>query len=351
MNEYFNSNTVLREDMEFISESFRDWDIFNNKTILITGANGQIATFLTYAFIYKIVRKDIDTKLIVSSRNIKALKEKFKYFSSIEKIVFLEWDVAKPLEIDEQVDFIYHFAGNASPHFIKTDPVGILSANILGAFSVCEFARRYDNCRIVYASTREVYGNNSSEDSLTETSFGSLDPLEPRSCYPESKRAAEAIFEAYNRQFGINYAILRIAHCYGPGMKLAGDGRVMSDFINNAVNKQDILLNSDGSALRSFIYVSDVVTAILQISTQTGSDAWNLSNETEEISVLDLAGVIAEESEKIRVIVNLKKKDQLVYTSYKRKPLDCSKLLKLGWKPEVSLKQGLLKTLHSFRNN
>ena len=340
------NNTIIEQDLKNIFEK-APWEAFEGKSVLVTGANGHIASYIVMALAYAVENGGKHIRIIVNSRNETRLRQMYAPLVGKDWFIIAASDIAS-LNLKETPDYIFHFAGNASPYFIANDPVGILSANIGGTFNVCEMARRNPECRVIYASSREVYGENTTDEVLTETSFGRLDPLEPRSCYPESKRAAECIIEAYHRQFGISFAVVRIAHCYGPGMKLENDGRVMSDFINDAVNKRDIRLNSTGEALRAFIYISDVVVALLIIAATRTSEAWNLSNETEEISVFELARTIAGITGGIEVSRQCKPVDGTVYTAYKRKPLDCSKLLALGWHPIVELTDGLARTINSI---
>lgn len=341
-------SSIISDDIKVISKTV-DWDCFKNKTILITGANGHMASYLVYVLAYANDYYDANLKIIANSRNLEKVRKNFDFLLEKEWFRILICDVCDIDPKSELVDYIFHFAGNASPYFISHDPVGILKANINGTFQMCELAKNSKGCKLIFASTREVYGELSSVDSIAENVFGKLNPMSPRACYPESKRAAETIIEAYHRQYGVDYEVVRIAHCYGPGMKLENDGRVMSDFLGSATKKHDIILNSEGLALRSFLYISDAVTAILKIATQPVSDVWNLSNETEEISVRGLAQLIADTVGDIKVVIKPKSDNSAVYTNYRRIPLDCSKLKNIGWHPEVSLRCGLKRTFSFFQ--
>lgn len=341
-------NKVVAEDIEHISSQFANWNGFQDKTILITGANGQIAYYLACVFAYQIVEKNLKAKLILLSRNENSLNEKYSSFVN-DRIILLAHDISNPLKLDCPVDYIFHFAGNASPYYIKNDPVGILKANILGTFNVAELARQY-NSKIIFSSSREIYGLTNDKDLLKEDDYGVIDLQEKRSCYPESKRASEVILNSYYLQYKVPYVTLRIAHCYGPGMKINQDGRVMQDFIGDAVNGKDIIMKSDGKALRAFCYISDVIDCILKISVEGEiGKAYNISNEFEEVSVGKLANLIAEIKGDIKVIHNMSGSETSLYCSYKRVGLDCTKVSKYGWKPSVDLKNGLNRTIKSFK--
>ncbi len=343
-------NFVVASDLKHICDRAK-WNAFDGKTILITGANGHIATYLIYAFLFAIAAGKLNAVIIALSRDGKRLQERYARFVCLPYFSMLAADVAGNINLTEHVDYIFHFAGNASPYHISTDPVGILKANILGTFNVAELARCKADCKIIYSSTREVYGRNDNEERLSEKSFGCLDPMLSRSCYPESKRASETILASYNRQYGVKYGVARIAHCYGPGMNLVSDGRVMSDFIGNALGDGNIIVHSDGSMLRAFCYVTDVIRGLLIIAADNDpARTFNLSNETEEISIIDLASLIAGYVPGTRVTVMKHAVDSSKYCIHKRIPLDCSAIMELGWRPEVSLEDGLNRTIDSFLN-
>ena len=259
-------------------------------------------------------------------------------------------DVCEPIQYEGKIDYIFHLAGNASPHFINTDPVGIVKSNMLGTFNVLELAKDKKSAKVLFASTREVYGKNEKDDNLTETSFGTIDPMDNRSCYPESKRAAETIFRSYYLQYGINFNALRIAHSYGPGMNLHSDGRVMADLIGNVVDGKDIELKSTGEALRAFCYITDAVTGIFYAALKgEPGETYNLANETEEISIRDLARMLVSlrKEKDLKVVFNIPETNS-GYCNYKRVGLNTQKIESLGWRPTVSLKDGCQKTIKSF---
>lgn len=343
----FYENAVVRTDLQSVCARV-DWTRFRHKTILITGANGHIASYLAFSFLHAIGTGQLDARIVVMSRNRERLESLYRPFVGTAYFRIVVGDVGDAVDPGERMDFIFHFAGNASPYFIANDPVGILNANISGTFHVAELARTNPGSKIIFASTREVYGANVSDETLDEHAFGSLDPLDSRSCYPESKRAAEAVLEAYRKQYGVEFGIARIAHCYGPGMKLSDDGRVMSDLLDFALRGEDIILNSDGSALRAFCYITDAIVGLLLIASCERSDVFNLSNETEEIAIRDLARFIADRVSSVEVVVRKQQTDTGLYCAYKRKPLDCGKLVSLGWRPEMPLKEGISRTIESF---
>lgn len=338
-------NQIIQEDLESICQSNLNWNEFNKKTILITGATGMLAAYLTYTFLYLRVQQNIHVKVIVLCRTKAKAEQLYGDFIGKDYFSLLLQDVCEPIPYEGPIDYIFHLAGNASPFFINNDPVGILKTNLLGTINMLELAKE-KRAKLFFASTREVYGKNENACSLDESAFGSIDPMENRSCYPESKRAAESLLRSYYVQFGVETFIARIAHSYGPGMKIENDGRIMSDLIGNVVRGEDIVLKSSGDALRAFCYISDAITGILYIVLKgKAGEAYNLANETEEIAIKELATSLAALSNGKSKVVFLLQTANTGYCNYKRVGLDTGKLENLGWKPSVSLMNGLERTL------
>ncbi len=343
-------NKIVQEDMRRMAEEHLDWHQFNGKTILVTGATGMLATYISYFLLYLKEEKGINLSVLALCRTKSKAEKIFKDFLGKPYFELLLQDVCKPIQYDGSIGYIFHLAGNASPHFINTDPVGIVKSNMIGTFNVLELAKEKQSSKVIFASTREVYGKNEKEDNLTESSFGTIDPMENRSCYPESKRAAETIFRSYFLQYGINFNALRIAHSYGPGMNLYSDGRVMADLIGNVVNGENIVLKSTGEALRAFCYITDAVIGIFYAALKgDAGEAYNLANETEEISIRNLAELLVSVRKdiKLQVVYNIPGTNT-GYCNYKRVGLFTAKLEKIGWQPKVGLKEGCEKTINSF---
>lgn len=346
------NNRIVQTDLQEIINTPIQWFEFQHKTVLVTGANGMLATYLIYTFLYLADKTGIDIKVIALSRSLDKTRELYKEFLDKPYFVVLHQDICEPITYKGHVDYVYHFAGNASPFYIKNDPVGIVKSNLLGTFNVMEFARDKEPARVVFASTREVYGDTSFSILSEDESFGKINPLDIRSCYPESKRAAETILKSYFNQYGVKSVIARIAHSYGLGMKIDNDGRVMSDFIYNAVHGQDIVLLSEGSAVRSFCYITDAILGLLQITLYAHpGEAYNLSNETEPLPIRDVARLIADSfpERNIKVIfASGENEHKEGYCNYPRVALDTQKIESLGFCPQISLKEGVIRTVKSW---
>lgn len=346
------------------------WSRLDGKTVLVTGATGMLASYVCWLLLSLREQAGVRVSVIALCRDAGRASELFGAFTGKPYLRLLIQDVCETISLEESVDYVFHLAGHASPHHINSDPVGILRANLQGTLSVLEFARaKKVGGGVVFASSREVYGRNDAVPALDEQAFGVLDPLDDRSCYPGSKRAAEALLRSYYLQYGIPYYILRIAHAYGPTMRLEGDGRVMADLLADAVAGRDIVLKSTGEAVRAFLYVTDAVLGMFAaLLLGPPASVYNLANETEPISIRALAQLLAARRG-LRVIVpavpgeaclsgELGQKDRIVfvpsesddtgrkgYCAYPRTALDTSALESLGWEPLVGLEEGVGRVL------
>lgn len=341
-------NPQVQEDLKQLLEQNVPWHLLRDRTVLITGATGMLASYVGFTLLYLNEQLSLNIKPIFLARNKGKLEQ--VYGSALSQAHCLVQDVCKPMQYEGIVDYIFHAAGAASTYYIINDPVGIINANVQGTQQVLELARNSHTKNVVFASTREVYGHVAGKTSINETDMGVLDPLNPRNCYPESKRLAEALLTAYHTQYGINFNSMRIAHTYGPGMQIEGDGRVMSDLINDAVNARDILLKSTGEAERAFCYITDAVSGIFRVILQgEAKKAYNLANENEPIRISDLANLLQQivgngKSVKVEVDEN----SQVGYTSYVRTALNTTRLNALDWQSVVGLEDGLTRTLKAF---
>lgn len=363
------SHSIVQEDLLRMRQASLPWSRFDGKTVLVTGATGMLASYVCWLLLSLREQAGVRVSVIALCRDAGRASELFGPFARKPYFRLLIQDVCEPIEVEGLVDYVFHLAGNASPHYINTDPVGILRANLQGTLSVLDFAREKKVGGAVFASTREVYGRNDSAPALDEQAFGVLDPLDDRSCYPEGKRAAEALLRSYYLQYGIPYRILRIAHAYGPTMRLEGDGRVMADLLADAVAGRDIVLKSTGEAIRAFLYVTDAVLGMFAaLLLGPPASVYNLANETEPISIRSLAQLLAARRG-LRAIVptesgeaclsgELGQKDRIVfvppesddaarkgYCAYPRTALDTSALESLGWEPLVGLEEGVRRVL------
>lgn len=334
------NNRIVIDDLRRMGEASLPWRQLDGKTVFVTGATGMLASYVTLLLLYLHEHCDVDVRVVALCRNRKKAEEFYGMYLEKSYFRLLIQDVCAPIAYEGGIDYIFHLAGNASPHFINTDPVGIMRCNLVGTMNILECARNWQTAKVIFASTREVYGKNEEADLLDEKAFGTLDTLDDRSCYPESKRAVETLLRSYYLQYGMSFNTIRIAHSYGPTMTLENDGRVMADLMGDVVTGRDIVLKSNGEALRAFLYVTDAVLGMFTVLFYGAPGmAYNLANETEPTSIRNLAKLLASQREGIQVVISVG--EQKGYCSYRRTALDTTAIEHLGWKPEVSLTEGI----------
>jgi UDP-glucuronate decarboxylase len=344
-------NSIIAEDISHIIERFNGFSEFNNKTILISGAAGVLPSYLVDTLMSLDAKFKI--KIIALVRSKKKAEKRFIHWKEDHRLILVEHDICNPFIPKINIDFIIHAASQASPKYYGIDPVGTLNANILGTLNLLNLARDQNVESFLFFSSGEVYGEVSDENCpIKENYFGFLDPTNVRSCYGESKRMAENMCVSYHSQFGVKAKIVRPFHTYGPGLQL-DDGRVFADFISNVLEKKDIELKSDGTAIRAFCYISDATIGFLTILL-FGMDgqAYNMGNPNEEKSILELAKIVANlyPELKLSVIENSKpiNNSNYIKSPIHRNSPDIEKLMKLGWYPEVTVQEGFKRTIQSY---
>ena len=307
------------------------------KTALVTGGAGFVGSHLCDLLLAK------DFKVICLDNLLTGSKNNISHLAKNKNFKFIRADIVKEIPVKEKIDWIFNLACPASPIWYQKDPVDTMKASTLGVINVLEFAKK-NKARVLQASTSEIYGDPL-EHPQKETYHGNVNTLGPRACYDEGKRAAETLFMDYRRQYGLDVKIVRIFNTYGPRMD-SNDGRVVSNFIIQALNGKPITIYGDGSQTRSFQYVTDLIDGIykmMEIDNFIGPV--NLGNPN-EFTIKELAEKISEKTGS---------KSQFVYKPLptddptKRKPDIALAKNKLGWEPVVSLDKGLDKTIDYFK--
>jgi len=346
-------NSIGEEDLEYIAASDLPWEKLKGKTILIAGANGFLPAYMVESILYlNKIMVDQDTKVIGLVRNREKANYRFSEYKKRDDFRLFVQDVCRPIHIDEKVDLIVHAASQASPKFYGKDPVGTLCANTVGTNNLLSLAAENDVTSFLFFSSSEVYGQViESQMPIRERSYGYLDPIDIRSCYAESKRMGETMCVSWFHQYGIPAKIVRPFHTYGPGMSL-DDGRVYADFIADLLSGRDIVMNSDGSAIRTFCYLADAVIGFFTVLLKGQSgQAYNIANDKCKISIGKFAELIANlfPEKNIKVISQKKTTSTDYLPSPVSKSLpDISKVRMLGWEPKYSLKDGLIRTVRWF---
>jgi UDP-glucuronate decarboxylase len=345
-------NKIIIEDLNQIIKAPIDWSRFSGKTILVTGANGFLPAYMVETILFLINKSIIrNTRVLALVRNIEKAESRFKDYLNNNNLEFIVQDVCQPLLIKCKVDFIIHAASQASPKYYGIDPVGTLSANILGTINLLKFAQMNSVESFMFFSSSEVYGFlDETMSPIKEIYSGYIDPTNVRSCYAESKRMGETICTSWLHQYGIPVKIVRPFHTYGPGMALA-DGRVYADFVADMIYNRNILMKSDGLAMRTFCYLSDATTAffLILLNGKTG-EAYNVGNPDCEISIIDLAQTLVNlfPQKGLRVIKGENPDIGYIKSLVSRNCPDISKINSLGWCPGTNIPDGFYKTIISY---
>lgn len=323
-------------------------NLLKGKSLFITGASGLIGSALIDLLMRYNEQKGWEIKIYAASRNEEYAHKRFEVYWNSPLFTFVRHDVTKFLSIDIPIDFIVHGASNASPKRFVADPVGTIKANLWGTGNLLELAKE-KHVRLLYLSSGEVYGEGDGTD-FTETYSGYVDCLNPRACYPSSKRAAETLCIAYKEQYGVDVVIARPGHIYGSDT--GRDDRAFAQFLRKAMAGEDIVLKSDGRQVRSYCHVEDCASALLYILLKgKNGEAYNVTNRESVLSIKELA-------EKIARMAGVKVEFDVVSgqglkgcSTVQRAVLDARKLECLGWKASVPLFEGLSRVLkvHSER--
>lgn len=303
--------------------------------ILITGGAGFIGSHLCEKLLEQ------GNSVICLDNFFTGNKKNIKHLIGNDNFELLEHDVEE--QYFYEVNQIYNLACPAAPIWYQKDPVKTVRTNILGAINALDLAKKL-NCRILQASTSEVYGDPKIHPQ-TEDYWGNVNPIGPRSCYDEGKRCAETLFSDYYREYKIDTKIVRIFNTYGPKMT-QDDGRVVSNFIIQALRGNDITIYGDGSQTRSFCYIDDMVEGLItMMSCKDCSGPINLGNP-KEFTIKELAEKVCDLTKsKSKIAYKLLPDDD----PRQRQPDISLAKKELNWEPKILLEEGLKKTIEYFK--
>ncbi|WP_376705417.1 UDP-glucuronic acid decarboxylase family protein [Mesorhizobium sp. ISC25] len=309
----------------------------SRKRILVTGGAGFLGSHLIDRLL------DQGHEVICVDNLFSSTKRNIDHLHANPRFEFLRHDVCFPLYVE--VDEIYNLACPASPIHYQHDPIQTLKTSVHGAINILGLAKRL-RCKVLQASTSEVYGDPDIHPQ-TEEYWGNVNPIGLRSCYDEGKRAAETLFFDYNRQHGLETKVARIFNTYGPRMHRQ-DGRVVSNFIVQALLGHPITIYGDGSQTRSFCYVDDLIEGLMKLMGTSGEviGPINIGN-TSEFSMLELASLV------IQVTGSRSEIRHLVLPSddpRQRQPDITKARTVLGWEAKTQLRDGIERTVDYFKN-
>lgn len=326
---------ILKEDLITVSKYKLPYEKIKGRKVLVTGGGGFVGAWLAASLCR------VGAEVAVTMRDpIAGDKSAVFPFGDVKEYAapgsFIGHAIA-----DFEPDVVIHAASPGDPGSYLSDPVGTLECNFLQMNQILAHALK-SKPTVMLISSGEVYGGVWNAKGVTENNFGPLDPLHPRSCYAEGKRAAEALCLAYNRQYGVPVRIARLHHSYGPGMRLARDTRALPTFFREVLAGRKPTVTTPNFE-RTWLYASDMATGLLTVLLEGGNEAYNVGEITPH-SILSIAKMLSGE-----VIMEPPTPDESVSPHSHIQP-DCSKLMKLGWFPNVPVTSGLQRTMEFYRD-
>ena len=337
------------EDLERIAAApFIPWDRLRGSSLFISGSTGMIGSCLIDAIMFQNQEYGLNCSIHALSRNLEAAQLRFDGWRKSGLIHFVQGNVNNPDNsyTGSHLDYILHLASNTHPIAYATDPIGTITANILGTKNMLDLAVRTSAQRFLFASSNEIYGENRGDTELFDESYlGFIDCNSLRAGYPESKRCGEALCQAYRKQFGQDFVIARLTRSFGPTLRLS-DTKALSQFIKNALNGEDIVLKSAGNQFYSYTYTIDAVSGLLSILLEGQSgEAYNIADTSCDITLRDLAAMIAESAGTHVVFHDPDSTESAGFSKATKARLDGRKLRSLGWEVQFSLESALKRTL------
>lgn len=342
---------IYDQDIKNIIDLDLPWNKLQNHSLLLTGASGLIGTMLVDVLMAKNEKEQLNCKIYAVGRNEKKAKKRFVDYWENPCFCFVAMDVNKSIQFEENIDYIIHAASNTHPKLYASDPVGSLMTNLEGTYNLLEYGRTHNLKRMLFLSSVEIYGQAlHSNDVFDEKYCGYIDCNGVRACYPEGKRAGEALCNAYISKYGLDIVIPRLSRVYGPTMRL-DDSKAMSQFLMNGVRGEDIVLKSRGLQKFSYCYVGDVVQGLLYCLLRGKcGEAYNVSDVKTDMLLKDITQYIASLNGH-EVVFNLPDADeQKGFSKVTVGVMDSTKLQSLGWWPFDDLKSGIKKTIGILRH-
>ena len=311
-------------------------------SVLVTGATGLIGSFLVEALAQLNESAGAGIGIFAAGRSEAGIRSRFGALAEKPWFHYVPYDATQPVRFDFDADFVVHAATSAHPLAYATDPVGTMQANVFGTARLLEYLRARGGGRFLMLSSGETYGENPGlPEGFSETDHGWIDPMLPRACYPEGKRAAETLCASYAAQYGVDALVARLCHVYGPTFT-SSNSRADAQFIRKALAGEDIVMKSTGSQVRSFCYVADAVNALLTLLAKgERGQAYNVANRASVASIRQYAETLADIAG-VQVVFDLPPEvEKAGYTKVTRAVLNPAKLEALGWKPKFDLRAGL----------
>ena len=334
-----------------------DYSKLKNSKILITGAAGLICSFLVDVLMYRNSEYNDNIKIYLMDRDESRIKNRFNYYElcSIDEdnsnLVYIIQNVCDEFDFGIDFDYLIHGASNTHPKLYATDPVGTITANVIGLNNILKYCISHKPKRVFMMSSVEIYGENKGDvDKFDENYLGYINCNTVRAGYPEGKRLGEALCQAYISQYDMNIVIARFSRVYGPTL-LKDDSKAMSQFLWNAVNNENVVLKSEGTQLYSYTHMTDAVSAILTILVNgNNGEVYNVADDSSNVMLRDVAKVLADYNDKEVIFELPDEVEKKGYSTATKAIMSSDKINGIGWRPYYTIEAGLNNTVSVMKN-
>ena len=336
------TDEIYNKDLDTVCSNMPALAGLAGRTVLISGASGQIGSAVTDILLHA----GLGIKVIAAGRSEAKIRGRF---GNRPDLSFFQYEAMSDKRDLPAADVYICGAGNSSPDMIASKPVETIIANINGLRGMLEAAKASEDARVLYISSSEVYGNINSSDPIMENTSGKIDISDPRSSYPEAKRTAESLAVSFAAEYGTDAVIVRPGHMYGPTAS-ASDRHISSTMGYDAAAGRDIVLKSDGSQKRSYLYILDVAAALITmlIRGKTG-EAYNIADPSADMTIRELAELFAA-SGNVRLCFDIPTSDEKkAFNPMRNSCLNGEKLMGLGWKALFDRETGVRHTVEILK--
>ncbi|MBW5392073.1 NAD-dependent epimerase/dehydratase family protein [Brachyspira pilosicoli] len=350
-------NKIIESDIEYIiNNSNINFSIFRNKTVLITGATGMLTSYMVMVLSYLNIMYKYNIYIIAMARDKNKFNNKFKDFLIDRNLVFTEFDIYNfndSILSSFNINYIIHTASPSRSDQFLLKPLDIIYPNVFITNTLLNYSRNSDIYSFLYFSTSDIYGKVEN-GYISENIYGSLDNLDARNVYGESKRMGETLCKSYYSQYNIPIKIVRIAHTYAPTMDLINDSRVFAEFVKNIVENKNIVMKSSGKGLRSFCYIVDAVIGYFKVLINgKNGEAYNVANNRETTSIIELAKLLINMYPEKKLSIKIEKQNEIYLennnmSSLDKLFIDTKKLEELGWNPQFNIQTGFKRVIEYF---
>lgn len=336
---------IVKNETDRIASAPLSWDKLKGKSLLITGATGFIGSYIIRTLINKNETDSLGVKILALVRNRQRAEA---MYGENENLDYIVQDVCQPLPTDKKADFIIHCASNAAPKEYSMYPVETMKTNFFGTLNLLDYAKAVNAESFLYVSTIEVYGTTRGVEKIDEDTYGTIDAMKVRSCYPLSKKGCETLCVSYSDEYGVPVKIGRLSYIFGPGMR-EGDSKIVAVFPKCIADGENIVMKSKGEQLRSYTYVTDAITALFTILLDgENGQAYNIASKKCITTIAGIAHTLVDSypEKGLKVIFDLPTESEAKgFSLIENAVLDSDKLEALGWESQTDLKTGLMRVV------